>query len=335
MQLRLLWSLPLAASALWWAPAFAGPGEGAAAPDARHWVERIRTAARERSYQGTMVFKAGDVVSSSRVGHFLVGDQTYERVEALDGRQQAIYRHNELIYTVWPGDRVATVEHRTGLGESLGLPELDPRLHEQYEVRVLVNDRLAGRDAQVLMLKPRDTLRFAQRLWVDAATGLMLRADVLAANGGVLESAAFSDVDLGTRAQRESVLGPIKKLDGYRVVTLRPSPTQLDAEGWVLGVLPPGFKLAGCMRRGIGDPVDAAMSKPADTVQAVFSDGLARVSIFIEPYDGLRQRQPLMTQMGATHTLMRPRFERWWVTVMGDVPPATLKQFLAALERRP
>jgi sigma-E factor negative regulatory protein RseB len=42
-----------------------------------------------------------------------------------------------------------------------------------------------------------------------------------------------------------------------------------------------------------------------------------------------------MTQMGATHTLMRQRFDRWWITVMGDVPPATLKQFLAALERRP
>jgi len=42
-----------------------------------------------------------------------------------------------------------------------------------------------------------------------------------------------------------------------------------------------------------------------------------------------------LTQMGATHTLMKPHGERWWVTVMGDVPPATLKQFHAALVRRP
>jgi sigma-E factor negative regulatory protein RseB len=335
MQLRLLWSLPLAASALCWIPAVAGPPNGGGAPEVRGWIERIRTAAREHNYQGTMVFKAGDVVSSSRVGHYCVNEQTYERVEALDGRQQAVYRHNDTVYTVWPSERVATVEHRNGLGESLGLPDLDPRLQEQYDVVLLANDRLAGRDAQVLMLKPRDALRFAQRLWVDRATGLMLRADVLSAAGGVLESAAYSDVEVGARVQRESVLGPIKKLDGYRVVNLRPSPTQLEAEGWALGALPPGFKLAGCMRRGLGDPVDAAMSRPADTVQAVFSDGLARVSIFIERHDGLRQRKPLMTQMGATHTLMRPHFERWWVTVMGDVPPATLKQFLSALERRP
>ncbi|NBP46433.1 MAG: transcriptional regulator, partial [Betaproteobacteria bacterium] len=63
--------------------------------------------------------------------------------------------------------------------------------------------------------------------------------------------------------------------------------------------------------------------------------GLARVSVFIESKEGSLSRQPLLTQMGATHTLMKPHGERWWVTVMGDVPAATLKQFHAALVRRP
>jgi len=89
-------------------------------------------------------------------------------------------------------------------------------------------------------------------------------------------------------------------------------------------------------QRGIGDPGELVTgSRPSDAIQAVFSDGLARVSVFIEKHDPARQRQPLMTQMGATHTLMRQRHDRWWITVMGDVPPMTLKQFLAALERRP
>ena len=29
------------------------------------------------------------------------------------------------------------------------------------------------------LLEPRDALRYAQRLWADVATGLMLRADVI------------------------------------------------------------------------------------------------------------------------------------------------------------
>jgi len=340
MHLRAFWWLPFIVSAASWSPALAGSVDPAvtqsASMDARAWLERIRGAAKERNYQGTMIFTAADVVSSSRVGHFFVGDQTYERVEALDGRQQSIYRHNDRVLTLWPTRRVATIEQRDSTVDAMGLPEVEPRLQEQYEVRMLAPDRLAGREAHVLMLRPRDQARFAQRLWADAQTGLMLRADVLGPNGSVLESTAFSDVEIGAKPQRESVLAPMKKLDGYRIVTLQPAPTRLDAEGWALGSLPNGFKLIGCVRRGIGDPLEVATaSRPDSTLQAVFSDGLARVSVFIEAMDPAHRRQPLMTQMGATHTLMRPHFDRWWITVMGDVPPATLRQFLIALERRP
>lgn len=337
MRLKAWFWLPLAASAVLWLPAGASGGETAAAPsrDARVWLERIRSAAKTGNYQGTMVFTAGESVSSSRVAHFCVGDQIYERIEALDGRQQRIYRHNDVVHTLWPGGRVATVEQRHALTEPLGMPVVEPRLQQQYEVQVLAGERLAGRDAQVLMLKPRDGLRFAQRLWTDSATGLMLRADVLAPDGRMLESVAFSDIEIGTKPQRELVLGPMKKLDGYRVVSLKPSPARLEDAGWELGALPAGFELVGCVRRGIGEPAQIANGSAPEALQAVFSDGLARVSVFIEAFDAARSRQPMMTQTGATHALMKQHEARWWVTVMGDVPPMTLKQFVTALQRRP
>lgn len=338
MRIHFLFWSPIVACVFWCAPAFSGAGAAAgaaSAADARGWMARMQTAARERNYQGTMVFSAGEVVSSSRVAHFCVGDQSFERVEALDGRQERVYRHNDLVHSFWPQSRIATAEVRDAVTASPVLPDIEPRLQEHYELRVLGADRIAGREAQVLMLKPRDDLRFAQRLWADAETGLMLRADVIGPQGTVLESSAFSDVEIGGRPQRESVLAPMKKLDGYRVVKLESARVQLEAEGWALKQMPAGFKLVGCVRRPIGLPaVDSGSSVP-QVVQALFTDGLSRVSIFIEPYDAARPRQPLLTQLGATHTLMKPRDDRWWVTVMGDVPVATLKQFSSALERRP
>jgi sigma-E factor negative regulatory protein RseB len=59
------------------------------------------------------------------------------------------------------------------------------------------------------------------------------------------------------------------------------------------------------------------------------------VSMFIEAIDRQRHKKPLLTQVGATHTLMQPHGSEWWITVMGDVPAITLKQFFQALERRP
>jgi sigma-E factor negative regulatory protein RseB len=72
----------------------------------------------------------------------------------------------------------------------------------------------------------------------------------------------------------------------------------------------------------------------AQVVQAVFSDGLTHVSIFIEPLDRRPPTQDGNEQIGATATLRQRRGDHW-ITVMGDVPPPTLKAFADALERRP
>jgi sigma-E factor negative regulatory protein RseB len=41
----------------------------------------------------------------------------------------------------------------------------------------------------------------------------------------------------------------------------------------------------------------------------------------------------MATVVGPTQTLMQ-RHGDWWITVVGDVPPATLKQFVRNLERK-
>ena len=68
-------------------------------------------------------------------------------------------------------------------------------------------------------------------------------------------------------------------------------------------------------------------------LQAVFTDGLTHVSLFVEPYQPQRHRGELRARQGATGTLMQRRGEHW-LTVVGDVPPATLKLFAEALDRR-
>ena len=305
----------------------------AAEPSA--WLERIRQAAQQRSFAGTLVYTAADVVSSSRVQRFGMADSVYERVEVLDGRQQRSFRHNESVHTIWPEQRVVTVERRSVVDETVGFPLLEVRAQASYEVRQLGEERIAGRSATVLLLKPRDEQRFAQRMWADTATGLLLRADVLSAHGQVLESTSFSTVELDMRATRADLINPARRLEGYRTVQLSTEATSLETEGWVADKLPAGFKLLGCVQRVVGDPAEASEAKAGRALQAVYSDGLARVSVFIEAVDPARPRSALMTHLGATHTLMKPIASRWWITVMGDVPMNTLKSFADAVGRKP
>lgn len=304
--------------------------------DTRSLLLRMHAAATGRNYQGTMVFTTGSVISSSRVAHYCVGDQVFERIEMLDGKQRQIYRHNDLVHTLWSQSGTLVVERRW---LQLSLPSstqsVDPRAVEQYEPRHEGRDRIAGREAWVLLLQPRDEHRYAQRIWADLSTGLMLRADVLGSDHAVLESSAFSDVEVDVAPQPASVLDPIRRAEGQRVLRPTLTSTTLESEGWVLARPLPGFHLTACIRRPAWVRGADPQAGPApEVVQAVYSDGLVHVSLFIEAYDGARHRRPITARFGATHSVALRRGEQW-ITAMGDVPPATLKILIDALERRP
>lgn len=328
---RLAAALVTAASAFW--PLFAQAGEAAAASaEARSWLQRIHAAASQRNYEGTLVVSAGGTISSSRMAHYCEGDQFFERIEMLDGQPRRVYRHNKQVLTLWPAVKVARSEERDSVALFPAvLSGSEDQLLERYEMLSERPDRVAGLDAVVFLLRPRDGHRFAQRLWADRASGLLLRADVLAPDGRVLEAAAFTEVKIGVKSQPESVLAPMRKLDGYRVLNSAPQRTGLEAEGWQLTPPVAGFRQIGCVKRRLETARDDESVAQAEVLQTVFSDGLTHVSVFIEPFRADRHRAGAAA-FGATHTLMQP-FGPEWVTVMGDVPLATLKLFAAALVR--
>ena len=311
------------------------PGASRVASDASHdpraWLMRTHDAASRRNYQGTLIVTSGGASSSSRVAHFIDGEQQYERVDWLDGEARSLVRHNDTVHTLWPRTKVALVEQRDARAI---FPALlsggERRVLEWYELRRLGGDRVAGQEADVVLLKARDGLRFSQRLWADRRSGLLLRADVVAPGGQVLESVAFSELVIGVRPQPELVMGVLRHLQGYRVIRSQMLPTRLDTEGWALGDPPAGFRQVHCARRTL----DPMATQPSPVVlQAIFSDGLTHVSLFIEPFDSGRHQAEVSLLSGATRTLMTRRAD-YWITVMGDVPAETLRRFVAALERR-
>jgi sigma-E factor negative regulatory protein RseB len=301
--------------------------------DVRAWLVRIHEAASRRSFQGTFVVSGGGTVSSARIAHFCEGGNQFEHSESLDGEVRHVLRHNDVVTTLWPATRVATVEQRTVLAQFPALLQAgDDRIADFYEVIPQAAERLAGHTAHVLWVKPRDAHRYGYRLWADQLSGLLLRADVLDARHTVLETSAFSDVTIGVKLQSDSVLSPMKKLDGYSV--MRPSlvATGLEAEGWVLREPPPGFQQVSCIKRSMV-AANSSGTSGSQVLQAIYSDGLAYVSVFIEPFNPQHHTRSMLTSVGPTQTLMLKQ-GNWWLTVVGDVPSATLRIFAKRLERK-
>lgn len=306
--------------------------------EVRQWLLRIHEAARQKNFQGTFVVSSGGQVASSRIAHYCDGTNQFERIESLDGQPRRVFRHNNLVHTLWPDSRSALVEMRETLNTfpALLLSDSD-RLLDHYEVRKQPSERVAGHEARVLLLKARDAYRFGYRLASEKHSGLLLRAEVLSESGEVLESSAFSEVSIGVRFQPENVTQPMRKLDGYRVERPEMSKTHHEAEGWLYRKPVPGFHHVSSVKRAL-DPSPGVPDQPPASgpqlLQTIFSDGLAHVSIFVEPHDPQVHRKEMLVSMGATQTLTQRRGE-WWITAVGEVPALTLRTFVQGLERKP
>lgn len=314
------------------------PVAGAPAAEVRSlndWLMRMNQAASNRSYVGTFVVSAGGNMSSAKIWHVCEGNQQVERVETLTGAPRSVFRHNDEVLTFMPEHKLARSEKR----ESLGLfPELfqsaDSRIGDFYHFRQEGAGRVAGVDADIVVLAPKDNLRFGYRVWTERGNGLVVKLQTLDAQGKVVEQAAFSELELDAPVKMEKLIQMMGKVQGYRLEKPLLLKTMASAEGWALKAPVAGFNPMSCYRRLAPASVGTGPAEMAEgPLQWIFSDGLASVSIFIEPYDRQRHIREASLAMGATHTLTR-QLDAYWVTLVGEVPTATLQLFAHGLERK-
>lgn len=234
--------------------------------------------------------------------------------------------------TFLPESRVARSERRENLELFPNLPGApDSALVEFYTARLVGKDRVAGFDADIVHLMPRDALRFGYRVWSERRTGLVIKLQTLDADGQVVEQSAFSELQLDAPVKMQALEQMMGSTAGYKVEKPALQRTTADAEGWTLKTPVAGFRSVSCYRRTMGGAV-----RSERTVQWTFSDGLASVSLFLEPYDAQRPQQEMLLTLGATYTLARRLADGagdWWLTAVGEVPPRTLDVFARSVAR--
>ena len=312
-----------------WQPVQAQTSVVAPSRSVTEWLTRMHEASRQRAYTGTLVVSTGSTMSASRVWHICDGTQQMERVDTLTGAPRSTIRHNSDVITFVPETKTAWVDKR----ESLGVfPELlrtpSNSIPEFYSVRENSPERVAGHLADVVDIVPRDNMRFGYRIWAEKKTGLVVKLQTVGEQDAVLEQVAFTELQLDAPVRMDKLkrlMGDTKGYDVHKLVLKKTTP---EAEGWRLKDPVPGFQSMSCHTREIGgSPVPGAAP-----MQWVFSDGLASVSLFVEPFDAQRHGVEKTAVTGATHSLTR-RVGAHWLTALGEVPPATLKRFAMSLER--
>ena len=289
------------------------PGDQSRTP--LEWLRSVRTAAQRANYTGTIVYQRGDDVRSSRIVHFFDGVAPRERVLALDGRPREFIRRGDEVQCLYPKLRRVVIEHAGPRATFPALGQVDlSGVLEHYRVSAREMERVAGIDCRVLELSPGDSLRYGYKLWVEPNSGLLLKIQVVDGHEPVIEQIAFSDVRIGDPIN-EAELKPSWSTAGWAVVRNTSHHIELSRQGWII-TAPEGFHMLTEVERNLGN------DSPQAALQAVYSDGLATVSVFIEPGAAVADPEPV--PRGPFSAFMR-RVGDARVTVVGEVPQTTAR----------
>lgn len=302
---------------------------GTAEADGLRMLARAHEAAQSLSYSGTYVHQRGPDVHSLRIAHQRTASGTLEKRESLDGPPSETVRRGERLLTYLPQQRRILIRDRESGPSFPGLHALDAqRLTTHYRLRWLGDEQVAGRMASAWALEPRDALRYGYRFWADKASGLLLRAQTISEKAEVVEQAAFSQLSPGPLPAAR-LAASARDTRGWRTVDVSDRPADAATmAAWRPGWLPPGFEPAGAWVRKPA-PAGHRGAGERDAVQLLYSDGLAGLSIFIEPWSPERSARPL--QQGALN-MVGKRHGKFWLTIVGEVPMLAVRQIADAIE---
>ena len=293
------------------------------------WLRKMASASRQLNYSGTFIYRHGSDIEASRIVHFVnsAGGE-FEKLETLDGPPREVVRTNDQVTCYLPATKTVLIEKRSARRFPSMLPvQLNTRISEHYTVRDAGLDRTAAYDCRVIVLTPKDRLRYGHEFCAEASSGLPLRARTFNESGTVLESFAFTNLRLGDKFDRDMVQSRYAdaskdwKID--RAASL-PS-TNADRTGWVLSRELPGFTKVTESKRSIAGRGSAVS-------HLVYSDGLAAVSVFIEPLPKKRPTRSLSHQ-GAVNIYVR-LVDDHMVTALGEAPAETVMRIANSLEYR-
>jgi sigma-E factor negative regulatory protein RseB len=289
----------------------------------KEWLERMNKALTTRNYVGVFTHVRGTRVETLRIIHRVRGRDISERLHSLDGSEREFVREGDVLTCYFPDIRSVLVERRSADGPLLGaLPVIEDDTSQVYDIRGGERERLLGRTTRVVALHPRDEYRYGYRLWIDEESSMPLKTQLCDRSGAVIEQILFSSIDFPNRIpdsmfkpQVDSSTFTVQRAD-QQIASKPLSPPAL----WAAMKLPPGFRMT-------TQSSQALPGSKEPVTHIVYTDGVASVSVFVEPRKPESRSDQAPTRFGSSSAFSTV-VDDHQVTAIGEVPPNTV-QFIA------
>ena len=266
--------------------------------DSETWLGRINGAVANHNYKGVLVLAQGAEINTLEVEHRMDNGLESLRIRTLSGSPRELVKKGGKIQSNSLGGSVQTFP-AAATGQITFSHFANVSGNKSYKTRLAEKARVAGRSTQVIDIAAEDAWRYSYRLWLDTETGLPLKVVTLDERGYAVEQFVFTQIDITPAAgkakpakapQNRELKSPFKEVKGFRVI---------------------------------------ASESRAGSTHYLFSDGLASISLYVEPS---KQKEKAQMRRDGVNGLMLADGSIRYVA-MGKVPVATLEKILAQTQR--
>lgn len=289
------------------------------------WLDRMSDSVSVMSYEGTVIRRQNGISDTLKVARKIVDGVINERLTTQEGNGLEIIRVGNEVHCILPDKQTVLVEEWNNQSTLFSaLPTSDIRYAAQYDVSLVREDRVAGRSAVMLAIRPHDEFRFGHRIWLDQKTAFPLKTQLLDVNGDIIEQVKFAEISFGSNVS-QNVLMPSVSIESFTWYREPARYRQVDIDtSWNSVDIPPGF-------RTMSTKTEIESATESSVTHIVYSDGLADVSVFITQEDdkGLTGASTL-----GTSNSYGTQLGGFQITVVGKVPARTVARIAMSMQQQ-
>jgi sigma-E factor negative regulatory protein RseB len=301
----------------------ASPASAEGTPN--EWLDRMSSVVKTMDFEGTVIRQGDGKSEALIVFHKVVDGVVHEKIITQEGNGLEIIRNGNEVHCILPDRKSVLIEHWSDDSTLFStLPATELRFGSEYDLSIVREERVAGRTALLLAVRPHDAYRFGHRIWLDKETAFPLRTELVAGDGALLEQLKFADIKLNSDIPQQAMVSSFN-LDDF---TWYAEPAQRDVidvdSNWASDEIPAGFRVVSTTREQLSDS-DSVVT------HIMYSDGLATVSVFIA--DRLDDVEATRGAVGASNSYS-VELENYLITAIGEVPPATVMRIARSMRQK-
>ncbi|MEE9413029.1 MAG: MucB/RseB C-terminal domain-containing protein [Methylococcales bacterium] len=295
----------------------------AAPVNAAQWLEAMDSALKTRTFQGTLVYVSSNRIETLKIFHSVVNGDEYEHIISLDEPIREIIRDRSKMFCFIKEQRSGRESAVMSSKTWLGFPSELKHANRYYTLQLGKQLSVMERPAQVIIIQPKDNFRYLRKVWIDLATMIPIKNQVLDSAGHVLEQLMFSTLSLDQSIPLTEFQLP-NDSKSYQWVVQNTELIPQHQQRWSIANKPAGFQVVKYMR--YQSHVNAEQM-----THILLSDGVSWVSVYIDLDTETNEANSETYTIGAIN-LETSMSHGHRLTVLGEVPEQTIQAILDGIQ---